>query len=145
MNITTGKLDRLIHAFKEQDKLAVYKLIHSMSGSDMDEVGDILTAIREIREELVTASIISPTRRERTEFEILVADEKDEDMLIPEEELNAEENFISKEEKKSFAERYGYRANAPKEDFIQYHGIDQLYELVMEDKKKKGWKFKGEE
>ncbi|WP_155922254.1 hypothetical protein [Bacillus sp. EB01] len=49
----------------------------------------------------------------------------------------------SKEEKELF-DKCKDRLNTPKEEWMKYEGPEQLKNLIMEDKKKRGWKFKGE-
>ncbi|MGH0775278.1 hypothetical protein ACQVSN_27000 [Bacillus mobilis] len=51
---------------------------------------------------------------------------------------------ISDEEHKEIEEKYGERAKDPQSAFIKYESPQQLYDLIMKDKKEKGWKFKGE-
>ncbi|MEK4646355.1 hypothetical protein [Bacillus sp. PK30] len=51
---------------------------------------------------------------------------------------------ITNEENKEIEEKYGERAKAPQSEFIKYESPQQLYDLLMKDKKEKGWKFKNE-
>lgn len=51
---------------------------------------------------------------------------------------------ITNKEQKEIEEKYGKRAKAPQSEFIKYESPEQLYELIMKDKKEKGWKFKDE-
>lgn len=48
---------------------------------------------------------------------------------------------ISDEENEVIEENYGDRSNAPMSDFVEYKDGKQFYELLMKDKKEKGWKF----
>lgn len=57
---------------------------------------------------------------------------------------NEMEELEMNQEEKEIYEEYKDRINAPQEEFIKYEGPEQLLKLVMEDKKKKGWKFKDE-
>jgi hypothetical protein len=47
--------------------------------------------------------------------------------------------------KNELLEKLKSRVNTPKEEFIKYEGSEKFWELIMEDKKKNGWKFKDEE
>jgi hypothetical protein len=47
--------------------------------------------------------------------------------------------------KDELLEKLKSRVNTPKEEFIKYEGAEKFWELIMEDKKKNGWKFKDEE
>ncbi|MBJ7998240.1 hypothetical protein JDS75_27860 [Bacillus cereus] len=51
---------------------------------------------------------------------------------------------ITNEEQKEIEKKYEERAKAPHSEFIKYESPEQLYELLMKDKKEKGWKFKDE-
>ena len=51
---------------------------------------------------------------------------------------------ISNEENKEIEEKYGERAKTPFSEYIKYESPVQFYELIMKDKKEKGWKFKDE-
>ncbi|WP_148359052.1 hypothetical protein [Peribacillus simplex] len=51
------------------------------------------------------------------------------------------EEPISDEENEVIEENYGDRSNAPMSDFVEYKDGKQFYELLMKDKKEKGWKF----
>ena len=55
-----------------------------------------------------------------------------------------QEKMRQKEEEKEIYEQIKDRLDTPKEEFIKYESPEQFLQLVMEDKKKKGWKFKGE-
>lgn len=55
-----------------------------------------------------------------------------------------EQQEISQEEMQEICELYKDRLDAPQEVFIKYESPEQLYEMLMEHKKKHGWKFKGE-
>lgn len=52
---------------------------------------------------------------------------------------------IDDNEHKEINEKYAKRAQTPLTDFIKYESPEQLYELIMKDKKEKGWKFKDED
>lgn len=66
-----------------------------------------------------------------------------------EKENNKNANEMEKQEmnqeEKEIYEQYKDRINAPQEEFIKYEGPEQLHKLLMEDKERKGWKFKDEE
>ncbi|WP_215573177.1 hypothetical protein [Bacillus mycoides] len=51
---------------------------------------------------------------------------------------------ITNEEQKEIEKKYEERAKAPHSEFIKYESPEQLYELLMKNKKEKGWKFKDE-
>lgn len=40
--------------------------------------------------------------------------------------------------------KYAERAETPKSEFIKCDNHEQLFDLIMKDKKEKGWKFKDE-
>ncbi|MFE4706882.1 hypothetical protein [Peribacillus simplex] len=52
-----------------------------------------------------------------------------------------EQESISEEENKEIEEKYGERSKAPLSDFEEFKGPKQFYDLLMKDKKEKGWKF----
>ncbi|MGP1910664.1 hypothetical protein ACTSEZ_21235 [Metabacillus sp. JX24] len=51
---------------------------------------------------------------------------------------------ISDEENKEIEEKYAERAKTPLNEYIKYEGPEQLWDLIMKNKKEKGWKFKDE-
>lgn len=51
---------------------------------------------------------------------------------------------ITDQEHKEIEEEYGERAKAPQSEFIKYESPEQLFDLIMKNKKEKGWKFKNE-
>jgi hypothetical protein len=51
---------------------------------------------------------------------------------------------ITNKEQKEISEKYGERTKATQSEFIKYESPEQLYKLLMKDKKEKGWKFKDE-
>jgi hypothetical protein len=52
---------------------------------------------------------------------------------------------LSEEEKRQFSDKYGERAKTPSEGFIKYEGPQQLLDMILKNKEKKGWKFKDEQ
>ncbi len=48
-------------------------------------------------------------------------------------------------EQKEISEKYAERANTPKSEFIKSDTPEQLFDLIMQNKKEKGWKFKDEQ
>lgn len=51
---------------------------------------------------------------------------------------------ISNKELKEISEKYGERAKAPQSEFIKYESPEQFLDLILKNKKEKGWKFKDE-
>jgi hypothetical protein len=52
--------------------------------------------------------------------------------------------MADRSEENELYEKYKDRLETPKEKWIKYEGPEQLWEMIMEDKKKNGWKFKDE-
>lgn len=55
-----------------------------------------------------------------------------------------QEKMRQEAEEKEIYEQIKDRLDTPKDAFIKYESHEQFFELIMEDKKKKGWKFKDE-
>lgn len=115
---TISPLERIFDAIQKEDKEELLNIVKELNGTEVKEMAKIIPSIR-------SGNLFV---HQGTEV-VYTHDQED----------------ISVEELKEIEEKYAERAKTPSSEFIQYRGADQFYEVIMKDKKEKGWKFKDEE
>jgi hypothetical protein len=66
---------------------------------------------------------------------VITLSEQDEDEF---------ERYCQENESEELSDRYGKRASLPDSEWIKIEKPEDIFDLVMEHKKKHGWKFKDE-
>ncbi|MDF2788284.1 MAG: hypothetical protein K0S80_1382 [Neobacillus sp.] len=114
----------------------VIQFVDAMEKQDKDEMMDL---VRELQaSDLVALARVAPMLR--TRLRALTGVEIE---LIREPESGDE--ALGEEELKELSDKYGERAKTPHEGYIKYEGPQQLLDMIMKNKEKKGWKFKDEQ
>ncbi|MBJ8108952.1 hypothetical protein JDS99_04645 [Bacillus cereus group sp. N6] len=119
---TKSKLDYIFEAILNADKDELMDVVKGLNKAEIKEMAEVVAVFRDASRKIPTAQTV--------------------EIILPIKEDIQEE--ISDEEHKELEEKYGERAKAPQSEFIKYEGPQQLYDLLMKDKKEKGWKFKNE-
>lgn len=95
--------------------------------------------INELRELVLKAAKIGIGIHVSVEPTTLIENHKDED--TPE---TSEPDKLSEEDMAELSENYVHRTTTPKAEWIKVTKADDVFDLVMQDKQKNGWKFKDE-
>ncbi|MFJ8455713.1 hypothetical protein [Bacillus paramycoides] len=140
---TTNKLELMLDIIEKADKKALLNFVRGMSESDMTHMAKIVPAIRSsikyeyAEQPKMTVQTIDGKKVYRIDIGATPA------IKLPIARIKKNENKELKE-LKEINEKYAKRAETPKSEFIKCTNHEQLFDLIMKDKKEKGWKFKNE-
>lgn len=131
---TKSKLERILDAIQNADKEELMDIVQGLNKAEILEMAEIMALLRAADHKVPASPFVEIIRP-------LKEDNDDEQEGIIE---NIQEE-ISDEEHKEIEEKYGERAKAPQSEFIKYESPEQFLDLILKNKKEKGWKFKDEE
>ncbi|ARO21325.1 hypothetical protein OB985_05340 [Bacillus cereus] len=146
---TTDKLELMLDVIEKGDKDALLSLVRGMSQAEMTNIARAVPAIRSSLQYAEPPTVPTPPKYKvkETDSGIFVAFEYPLPHRVSLENKNPRpkrhlKSFI---EQKEISEKYAERANTPKSEFIKSNNPEQLFDLIMQNKKEKGWKFKDEQ
>ncbi|WHY58626.1 hypothetical protein [Peribacillus simplex] len=153
-----NKLERVLDAMESADKKELLYAISELSSHDVEKMAQLVPLIRSaalvspiVIEEKNMNGIFKPlyTGTYKSVLNSLMSNNKisiiNEDfrdyVAVDLNEYENEQEPISDEENKEIEEKYGVRSKAPLKDFEEFKDANHYYDLLMKDKKDKGWKF----
>lgn len=128
---TTDRIERFLDAIEKKDKDELLGTIQELQVSDLAVLSDVVSVIRKDLDPMITVEIVRSGE--------LLKSYRNGNFV---EEVEGE---LSKEEQKELSDKYGERAKTPSKGFIKYEGPQQLLDMILKNKEKKGWKFKDEQ
>ncbi|MGH1107336.1 hypothetical protein [Bacillus paranthracis] len=141
---TTNKLEIMLDVLEKGDKNALLNFVRGMSQSEMSNMAKVVPAIRSsLQYEYPEPPTQTPKYNvKRTDDGIVVEIGNPSPRNYIKRRENAEQEL--EKEQEEISEKYGKRAATPKAEFIKISNHEELFDLIMEDKKEKGWSFKDE-
>lgn len=157
--ITINKLEHFLDVLESADKKELLYAISELSSFDLENISKLAPIIRSailVNMEKQMKDVIKPVYVETDNsllrysllkhlnlngIEVKYFENYRDYVAVDLNEFDDEQEPISEEENKEIAEKYGERSKAPLNDFEEFKGPKQFYDLLMKDKKEKGWKF----
>ncbi|PFB64424.1 hypothetical protein [Bacillus cereus] len=140
---TTNKLELMLDVIEKADKNALVNLVMGMSQNEITRMAKSVPAIRSsLQYAYAEAEQTAPKYTvKKDEFGTTFAFE-----YQPRNNLKRNEKIeqILEKQQQEISEKYGDRAATPKSEFIKCNSHEELFDLIMKDKKEKGWSFKDE-
>lgn len=142
---TTNKLELMLDVIEKADKNALINLVRGMSQSEITNIAKAVPAIRSsLQYEYAKPKQTTPNYTVgKDEFgNTVFAVEIQPRNYLRKNQKKIEQ--ILEKQQHEISEKYGDRAVTPKSEFIKCTNHEELFDLIMEDKKEKGWTFKDE-